>query len=266
MSYSSEIKASIIKRTKELDLKALVCVFNYFSNDGVILTTNSKLARFIRLNVDGAYSRIKKGVKRSTHLYEITLNVDDCKSLSEKEVVIGAFLVCGSVSTPKKSYNLEFVLNTKAKSDYLYKVLEEAGLKFNRTMRNKRHIVYTKSSETITYFMYYIGENIRATDLENISILRGIKSRVNRRVNFEIHNEELKLSASDRQIHMINEIAKKIGLSNIDPSLAEVATLRLDNPDKSLSELAKLSSSDITKSGINSRLKRIEKLYNSLGD
>ncbi len=266
MSYSSEVKASIIKRSDELDLKALVCVFNYFSNDGVILTTNSKLARFIRSNVEGAYSKIKKGVKRSTHFYEITLNVSDCESLNDRETIIGAFLVCGSLSSPKKSYNLEFVLNTKAKSDYLFKVLEEAEFKFNRTTRNNRYIIYTKSVETIKYFMYYIGDNIRAGELENMSILRGIKSRVRRRVNFEIHNEERMLSASDRQIRMINEIARRIGLSNIDSSLAEVAILRLDNPEKSLSELAKLSSSNITKSGINSRLKRLEKLYNSLED
>ncbi len=264
MSFSSEIKANIIKNAGGLDMKALVCVFKYFSNNNRIVTANSKVARFILKNIPGAHSRIKEGVKRKSHLYEIVFDNFLCGEFGDRETVIGAFLLCGSISSPKKSYNLEFVLVDEAKANVLLDTLTALDLNFHKIKRKNRYVLYTKSSETIIYFLYYIGDNIRAGEIENMAILRGIKSRVKRTMNFEIHNEELRLNAANKQINMINAISNKIGLSNIDQALVEIAVLRLDNPEKSLSELGKLCEPILTKSGVNSRLKRIEKLYTSL--
>ncbi len=264
MSYSNEVKANILKRVEGLEVKALVCVFRYFSSDFRFLTTSSKLARFAKEHMPSASYAIKKGVKKNAHLYEVTFEDFTCDRFDNKEMIKGAFLVHGSMSNPEKGYNLEFVLNNKEKADLLFDTLTACDFRFNRTTRNNRFVIYTKNSETIVYFLYFIGENVKAGDIENIRILRGIKSKVRRTMNFEIHNEELRLSAADKQIKMIDAISRTIGLSNIERPLAEIAMLRLDNPDKSLSELAKLCDPELSKSGVNSRLKRLEKLYRSI--
>ncbi len=264
MSYSSEVKANMLKRIEKHEVEALVCAFQYFSNNLTFSTTSSKLARFAKENMPSASYTIKKGVKKNSHLYDVVFDEFACGELDKKELIRAAFLVHGSISNPEKGYNLEFVLHSDKKADFLLNTLQEFDFSFHRTTRNNKVVIYTKNSETIIYFLYFIGENVKAGDIENIRILRGIKSKVRRTMNFEIHNEELRLSAADKQIQMIEVISKTIGLSNIDSSLAEIAVLRLDNPDKSLSELAKLCHPELTKSGVNSRLKRIEKLYHSI--
>ena len=59
------------------------------------------------------------------------------------------------------------------------------------------------------------------------------------------------------QICAIQKIQKMTGLDSLPDDLREIAILRLENPDLSLTELGGLLNPPLTKSGVNHRMKKI---------
>ncbi|MBA1395042.1 DNA-binding protein WhiA, partial [Lactobacillus sp. XV13L] len=69
------------------------------------------------------------------------------------------------------------------------------------------------------------------------------------------------IKAASRQIANIEFLQEHYGLDNLPPKLKEIAELRLDHPELSLSELGKMvPSGPISKSGINHRLRKLDDL------
>jgi DNA-binding protein WhiA len=83
-----------------------------------------------------------------------------------------------------------------------------------------------------------------------------------------IANEVKSLETAKEQVEAIKLIDKIIGIEKLDDRLKDVAYLRLENDEASLSELATLyeerTGNKISKSGINHRLKSLEKFAKSL--
>ena len=65
------------------------------------------------------------------------------------------------------------------------------------------------------------------------------------------------INASIEQISAIKELQSSGKFNKLDENLKEIAILRLENPDATLSELGKMLKNPIGKSGVNYRLKRI---------
>ena len=55
-----------------------------------------------------------------------------------------------------------------------------------------------------------------------------------------------------------------MGLESLPEGLYEIAQLRLDNPDESLVELGKMLNPPLSKSGVNHRLRKIDKIADNL--
>ena len=68
-----------------------------------------------------------------------------------------------------------------------------------------------------------------------------------------------------RQIESINLIKKHKGLENIPDNLREVAELRLEFKDSTLRELGSMLDPPVSKSGVNHRLRKIEKIAEEIG-
>ena len=62
----------------------------------------------------------------------------------------------------------------------------------------------------------------------------------------------------------IKLIDKHMGISSLPDNLQELAHLRLDNPEASLSDLEKMLDEPISRSGINHRLSRIVKIADKI--
>ncbi|MFP4199754.1 MAG: DNA-binding protein WhiA, partial [Halanaerobium sp.] len=98
--------------------------------------------------------------------------------------------------------------------------------------------------------------------MENDHIVKELKNDVNRRVNFETANLEKSVSAAMDQLEYIDIIERKEGLESLSPGLQEIAELRRANPYASLKELGEIL--DLSKSGVNHRLRRIKKIAQNL--
>jgi DNA-binding protein WhiA len=91
-----------------------------------------------------------------------------------------------------------------------------------------------------------------------------MRNNVNRIVNCETANLSKTVNAAVRQVESIRLIEKELGLARLSKPLREIAEMRLDYPDESLKELGEMLDPPVGKSGVNHRLRKIEKIADEL--
>ena len=94
-------------------------------------------------------------------------------------------------------------------------------------------------------------------EITNLQIEREILNNTNRVVNCETNNIEKSVSASSRQTAAIKALADHNLLSSLPDELEYTARLRIQNDSLSLSQLSKLFTPPISKSGLSHRLSKI---------
>ncbi|MBE3102075.1 MAG: DNA-binding protein WhiA [Firmicutes bacterium] len=182
------------------------------------------------------------------------------KKCCKKAYLRGAFLGGGSVSDPEKAYHLEFIAHSEDYGESLCKLIMEFDLHAKLIERKNNYVVYLKEGEHIVNLLSLIGAHTALLNLENIRIYKGIRNNINRIVNCETANLSKTVNASVRQTDNIEYIKDKIGFMNLPASLREIAELRLEYPDASLKELGEMLSPVVGKSGINHRLRKLDKI------
>lgn len=176
----------------------------------------------------------------------------------------GAFLGGGSISNPEKTYHLEFVTHNNDYANDLSKLINGYNLSSKVIQRKSSFIVYLKEGEQIVDLLGIIGAHSSLLELENVRIIKEMRNNVNRLVNCETANLSKTVNASVRQTESIKLIEKEIGLLRLPNNLREIAELRLKYPDESLKELGEMLNPPVGKSGVNHRLRRIEKIAEEL--
>ncbi|WLV23951.1 DNA-binding protein WhiA [Aciduricibacillus chroicocephali] len=172
----------------------------------------------------------------------------------------GAFLAGGSVNNPEtSSYHLEIFNFYKEHNHALCCLLNDFGLKSRELERKNGYIVYIKEAEKITEFLNIIGAYNALFKFEDVRIVRDMRNSVNRLVNCETANLNKTIGAAFRQIESIKYIQETVGIEALPEKLQEIARLRIEHQDVSLRELGELASGgNISKSGVNHRLKKID--------
>jgi DNA-binding protein WhiA len=99
---------------------------------------------------------------------------------------------------------------------------------------------------------------------ENCRIIKDMRNQVNRLVNCETANLNKSVEAGLKQVAVIQEIDSLAGLDILRPPLRELALLRLQYPEASLTDLGKLLSPPLSKSGVNHRFREISKVAKRL--
>lgn len=169
----------------------------------------------------------------------------------------GAFLSCGTISDPNKSYHLEFVVPFKTLSLDLMKILTEYGLKAKHMTRRGVNVIYIKDSSSIEDLLNIMGAKLCAFEIMNIKIYKDMRNAANRQTNFSCANIERTVSASVEHIDAINKMIAENTFSLMPEDLQEFAKVRLENPEASLRELGNMFSPPLSRSAVNHRLKKI---------
>ena len=240
-------------------------------NKEVILAYKEQMLKLA--DVDVTY---KKELLKNKTLYKI-LSLDEKQNIKLLEYIAtiynkkipknhlnsfirGSFIACGYIANPKNKYYLEFNLPNKALTNILNKYSKESGFMLKYKTINGKHILYFTNSDLIEDFLTYIGATKSSLEIMNIKVYKDLRNKVNRLVNCETSNINKIVSASSYQIKCINKIIEKKGLNYLDDNLKVVALKRLNNPQMPLSELILTLPFNISKSGLNHRLKKIEKI------
>ena len=172
---------------------------------------------------------------------------------------MGAFVILNRVSTSWKS-----VLFIWTMRQGLASLLQQFLLDAKVLERKKGAVTYLQRAEDIMDFLIVIGAMQARDDFERVKILRETRNDLNRANNAETANIARTVSASMKTINSISKIKDIMGLENLPVDLQEVAQLRIQHPDYSIQQLADSLSTPLTKSGVNHRLRKINKIADEL--
>ena len=172
----------------------------------------------------------------------------------------GGFMATGSISDPDKSYHLEITFSNRVQAEEYMHYLKDFGIESRSIIRKGHYLVYLKEGQEIVDFLNVVGAHGALMSLENIRILKELRNQVNRIVNCETANLSKTVDASFRQTESIRYIKETAGLESLPEGLYEIAVIRLENPDVSLMELGGMLKPPLSKSGVNHRLRKIDRI------
>ena len=194
---------------------------------------------------------------------DVTLRVNRANINDEDEqraFIRGAFLACGSVTDPEKTYHLEFAVSYRNLCMDICRMIREiqdCDISVKMLTRNGAYIAYIEDSEQITDLLTYMGAVVASMNVMGTKALKQVRNIANRRANSEIANLQKTASASAHQIKAINKLKKNGKYNLLSEELKEVAQLRYDYPELTLRELGEKLSPPISRSGVNHRLEKI---------
>jgi len=148
-------------------------------------------------------------------------------------------------------YNVEFLFDDEAHARELVETMADHEILPKLTVRNERYTVQLTTAECMCNLFALIGANQSLLELNNEIALRDLRNNTNRRINFESANLEKQIQSGIAQVERI----KELDLEKLAPRLRQTALMRLENPDASLEELAKMLG--LTKSGLANRFRQI---------
>jgi len=292
MSYTFTIKEEILKKNIENHDENLAEIY------GILYSKNAFYENKIEITLENYYlsQRVVELFKKLTTLktfikYSISKKLGEHKvyvvtipnqkgykefldsfSLIEKQLdksedlyngfLRGLFLACGYIKDPEKEYAIDFFIDSEKVANKLYDLLKIRGKRCFKTTKRNKFLIYLRNSEDIMDILVAIGVLKEFFKYEEIIMMKEIKNKTIREINWEVANETKTLNTGRKQVLMIEYLDKEIGLSSLTPVLEEISNLRLKYPESTLSELGGLLG--LSKSGVKSRFRRIEKIYNDL--
>ncbi len=176
----------------------------------------------------------------------------------------GAFLASGSISDPEKSYHFEIVCATEPKAKQIQSIMATFGVEAKIVIRKKYYVVYIKEGNQIVDMLNVMEAPLSLMELENIRILKEMRSNVNRQVNCETANINKTVSAAMNQINDIIFIRDTVGFESLPSGLREMAEVRLEKPEATLKELGEELQPPVGKSGVNHRLRKLCEIAENL--
>ena len=176
----------------------------------------------------------------------------------------GVFLACGTVTNPEKEYHLEFSVSSKGLCDDLLRIFDEFEPTPKITTRGGAYTVYFKNSTDIEDVLALMGATENSLMYMSAKLVKDIRNRVNRKVNFDQANIARTIAAATKQYEAIAKIKEKIGFDSLPPELREIAILRFNDREASNSEIAAMLSKPLTVSGVNHRFQKLIKIAEEL--
>ena len=195
---------------------------------------------------------------KENNIYLATLDKIFNKENLEKALVRGCFMGSGSINNPKNKYHMEILFSLEKNAKFILEILNKYNIEFKILENNST--LYSKDGEEISKFLAFIGASSSVLKFDDIRVFREMRNNVNRLVNCETANINKIATTAAKQIAAINKIREMGKFDSLPDNLKEIAEVREKNPDMSLLELGKLLQTPIGKSGVNHRLKAIEKI------
>ena len=179
---------------------------------------------------------------------------DDCCRVS---FLRGAFLAGGSVTDPEKRYHLELSTSHVQASREVSALLQEMGFLPRSVMRSGNAVIYFKQSEHIEDLLTTLGAPVAATEIMTAKVDKEIRNGANRAMNCDMANVNKTLDAVAAQQEAIEKLKETGRLERLPDKIQETASLRMQNPELPLAQLAALFDPPISKSCLNHRIRKI---------
>lgn len=189
---------------------------------------------------------------------ESNLNLDTIeKSMA---FVSGAFVARGWVSKPSsRFYHLEFRLGSIEHSLNLQEALDSLGIRAKLITKDKWYITYIKKSMVLSDLLKAMQAHQAMMIFEEERINRDFTSSYSKMESIEAYNFQKTQAMSKIQIEAIEKLMKKPIWKTLSKDKIEIAKIRIENPNYSLSDIQYVfneqNSKDVSKSTINNWFK-----------
>lgn len=171
------------------------------------------------------------------------------RSLADRTAYLrGFFQGAGSLARPGTGHHLEFV---HREEEIVRRIAEFSRAPLKVVRRRGRWVAYTKSADGVTTLLSQMGLDEAVLEYEARAVLGEAKANANRVTNFDAANAGRTARAAARQ----QEVLERLDPEGLPAALREMLELRLEYPDASLAELARIG--EISKSAANHRLRRL---------
>ncbi|KXT83094.1 DNA-binding protein WhiA [Streptococcus panodentis] len=230
--------------------------------------TNLRKNRVYTVFLDRGVEEILADLHLADAFFGIEAGIDQA-ILSDDEAsrsyLRGAFLANGSMREPESGkYQLEILSVYLDHAEDLAALMRRFLLDAKTIERKKGVVTYLQRAEDIMDFLIVIGAMEAMKEFESVKLLREARNDLNRATNAETANIARTVTASMKTINNIIKINESIGIEQLPLDLQEVAQLRISHPDYSIQQLADSLTKPLTKSGVNHRLRKINKIADEL--
>jgi DNA-binding protein WhiA len=271
MSFSLEVKEELLQKIpKRLCCqKALLSSFFLTSKNEkshMLFFPNSAIGRYLvsllkKLRIHRWGMGISKRGKIHKGILILEKNfafpsVKLLKSCCLKNYLKGAFLCCGSMTSPQKAYHVEFRVSRQEHAKKLCKALKQAKLPAGVYVRRRVWVVFLKNGEAMAHLLNTLQAISSYLHFEEIRALKETKNQVRRQVNYETANVVRVVRAASRQRNLFLALMKNKTWRTLSSTLKKTAEARVRYPNLSLRDLAKKLG--VSKSALNHRLRRLE--------
>ena len=223
----------------------------------------------------------------SDGIYQPIIKAKCCK----RAYLRGMFLSCGTMSDPRRSYQLEFVLDKEQSAADLRRLIGTfTDLSAGMVKRGESYVVYMKKAAYISDMLGIMGAEDAVLELESIRVNKHMHGNVRRMINCDEANAGRTVAAAAEQTDWIRRIAEeelgrdigslseeeadydetmrlyREGLRYVPQPLREVALLRLERPEASLTEIGEALTPPIGKAAVNKRFAKIKALSEELNN
>lgn len=296
MTFTQKVKLELVKVAKKKEccenalLYGVLLYGKRFSYEGIVLSFESrKIASFVEDLLKKRFSELASEItldKKAGYMITITTGAplfasetilkhfyhqkgevfltikqenftcNDCFS----SFLSGAFLSCGIVTDPQKEYHLELKTNKLHLTEDTKKLFANFSLPFKQSKRKEKQFLYLKESEAIEDTLTFMGATSASLELMDTKVYKGLRNKVNRITNCETANITKTVKAATKQIEAIKLIVDYKGWEYFPDDLINIALLRFENPQMSLSEMGELQPEKLSKSAMNNRLMKIMRM------
>jgi DNA-binding protein WhiA len=174
----------------------------------------------------------------------------------------GAFLGRGSVSSPSREPHLEIGAPDERTATGLANLLTRLDLPARTGVRAEQdsYRVLLKSGEAIGGALATMGATSAYLAWEDGRIRREVRGEAVRLANADQANLRRSVAAAMAQVALVESVVAQLGWEALPAEVADVAALRLANPEASLAELGALLRPPRSKGAVLARLRRLQEL------
>lgn len=170
----------------------------------------------------------------------------------------------GIYERSRQKLPLEFVCEHEPWAEQIRQTIASFQMEAKIIRRKKYYVVYLKEGAGIVDLLNVIGAHRALMQMESLRVEKEVRNSINRQVNCEAANISKTVNAASKQIEDIEYLKKHYGLLNLPDGLRQMAEVRLEHPDSSLSELGEYLNPPVGKSGVNHRLRKLGELTERL--
>ena len=261
MSFSQEVKNEILRRKiskpccNMAAAYAVACFGKYFDDRGVVLQTeNEGVAHFAqklyrRCGVQGTVISKERPtgpvyefsvkdpaeVARMLALFghtgkEPTLRIRPenfrCQNCMQA-FISTAFLCCGTMTDPEKSYNLEFLSTRHYLSQQLEAMLAEHDFHPHRALRKGANTIYIKAADHIEDLLTFMGAGGAAMRIMDQRVYNEMRNKTNRLSNCETANLGKSVQAAVQVQLAIEKLQAAGAMNTLPEALRQFSNYRM---------------------------------------